>query len=214
MICDKPTQASYAPVWDKVTDALATPRATLTSLDLPMTRMIRAMRRQSLPLLLMVAAAVALVRAALSKAASSPSATAIPSPCSMSPAPSTGFASSASTRPNSASPAATAPRDSLSRLVYERDVRVEWIKKDQYGRFVGKVWVAPADCPLCGPTLDAGLAQITMGRAWWFRRFARDQCLEDRGRYEFAEQEAQGRKAGLWGSGNPVPPWEWRRPRQ
>ncbi len=101
-------------------------------------------------------------------------------------------------------------KESLSRLVHERTVRVEWKKKDQYGRVVGKVWVAPADCPHCGTTIDAGLAQLMLGRAWWFRRFASEQSAEDRGRYEFSEAEARGRKAGLWNYGKPVPPWEWR----
>ena len=59
-------------------------------------------------------------------------------------------------------------------------------------------------------TLDAGLAQITMGRAWWFRKYADEQSPEDRGRYEFAEQEAWAKKAGLWRDGTAVPPWEWR----
>ena len=101
-------------------------------------------------------------------------------------------------------------KESLSLLVYERQVRVDGNKKDRYGRLVAKVWVAPAECPSCGMTLDAGLAQITMGRAWWFRRYAEDQPREDRERYEFAEQEAKARKAGLWRDPNPVPPWEWR----
>ena len=59
-------------------------------------------------------------------------------------------------------------------------------------------------------TLDAGLAQITMGRAWWFRKYADEQSPEDRGRYELAEQEARAKKAGLWRDGTAVPPWEWR----
>jgi endonuclease YncB( thermonuclease family) len=59
-------------------------------------------------------------------------------------------------------------------------------------------------------TLDAGLAQITLGRAWWFRRYADEQSPGDRGRYEFAEQEARAKKGGLWRDGKPVPPWERR----
>ncbi len=214
MICDKPRQASYAPTWDKVTDALSAPRATLTSLDLPMIGMIRAMRRRSLPLLLLIAAAVAPVHAHTLEGrvvaiGDGDTITVLDVAGAQHRVRLVGIDA-----PELGQPGGYRSKDSLSRLVYEHDVRVEWIKKDQYGRLVGKVWVAPPDCPLCGTTLDAGLAQLTMGRAWWFRRFARDQTPEDRGRYEFAEQEARGRKAGLWGSGNPVPPWEWRRPRQ
>jgi endonuclease YncB( thermonuclease family) len=101
-------------------------------------------------------------------------------------------------------------KESLSRLVYERRVRVEGDKKDSYDRIVGKVWVAPPECPSCGTTLDAGLAQVSMGRAWWFRRYANEQSPEDRGRYEHAEQEAKAGRVGLWRDPGPVPPWEWR----
>jgi endonuclease YncB( thermonuclease family) len=89
-------------------------------------------------------------------------------------------------------------------------------KRDRYGRIVGKVMVASPDaCPDasddCPKTLDAGLAQLTVGLAWWYRRYANEQSEEDRHRYEFAEHEARVRKAGLWRVGNPIPPWEWRR---
>jgi endonuclease YncB( thermonuclease family) len=113
--------------------------------------------------------------------------------------------------PERGQPGGYRSKESLARLVYERRVRVEQEKKDRYGRTVGKVWVAPADCPSCGATLDAGLAQIALGRAWWFRQFANEQSPEDRERYEAAEREARARKAGLWRDPNPVPPWEWRR---
>ena len=59
-------------------------------------------------------------------------------------------------------------------------------------------------------TLDAGLAQITMGRAWWYRQYANEQSPEDRQSYESAEQEARGLKLNLWREVDPVPPWEWR----
>ena len=47
-------------------------------------------------------------------------------------------------------------------------------------------------------TLDAGLAQITNGMAWWYRKYAHEQSPEDQRRCEFAEQEAEAKKAGLW----------------
>jgi endonuclease YncB( thermonuclease family) len=60
-------------------------------------------------------------------------------------------------------------------------------------------------------TLDVGLAQITMGMAWWYRKYAHEQSAEDQGRYEFAEQEARTKKVGLWQDKNPQPPWEFRK---
>ena len=92
-----------------------------------------------------------------------------------------------------------------------KDVRVEFNKHDRYGRIVGKVLVTPPDCPTCGKTLDVGLAQVTTGMAWWYRKYANEQSPEDQGRYEFAEQEAKAKKVGLWQDKNPTPPWEFRK---
>jgi endonuclease YncB( thermonuclease family) len=103
-----------------------------------------------------------------------------------------------------------ASRQSLRALVLGKSVRVEFDKSDQYGRLVGKVWVQPQDCRGCGHTLDANLAQLTVGLAWWYRHYAEEQPEEDRARYEFAEREARAKRAGLWRDANPVPPWEWR----
>jgi len=98
----------------------------------------------------------------------------------------------------------------LGELVARKEVRVEFDKHDRYGRIVGKVLVRPPDCPTCGKTLDVGLAQVTSGMAWWYRKYAHEQSPEDQGRYEFAEQEAKAKKAGLWRDVNPTPPWEFR----
>lgn len=113
--------------------------------------------------------------------------------------------------PEKAQPFGQRSKENLSRLVFSKDVRVEWEKRDKYKRIVGKVWVQPADCPTCPKTLDAGLAQLTFGLAWWYRKYAKEQSPEDAGRYEFAEQEARAKRAGLWADGNPVPPWDWRK---
>lgn len=104
-------------------------------------------------------------------------------------------------------------KKNLSRLAFQKNARLECHKTDQYGRKICKLWVQPSDCPRCGKTLDVGLAQITGGMAWWFRRFAKEQSPEDRGRYESAEQEARLRRWGLWQDNDPVPPWEFRRER-
>ena len=104
----------------------------------------------------------------------------------------------------------------LFRLVFDKAVSVEFVKRDDHGRIVGKIMVASPDaCPdasnTCPKTLDAGLAQLTVGLAWWYRYYAAEQSEEDRHRYEFAENEARARKAGLWVENEPVQPWEWRR---
>lgn len=106
-----------------------------------------------------------------------------------------------------------ASRKRLTAMVAGKQVRVEAIKHDRYGRVLGKVWVRPEDCPGCGKTLNVNHAQILNGMAWWYRYYAQDQSEEDQGRYESAEQEARARKWGLWIDPNPVAPWDWRRQR-
>ncbi len=103
-------------------------------------------------------------------------------------------------------------KENLSRLVFDKDVAVDWHKHDRYQRIVGKVMVADTNCTAatCPKTLDAGMAQITVGLAWWYRKYANEQPAEDRGRYEFAEQEARAKRAGLWSDPNPTAPWDWR----
>ena len=113
--------------------------------------------------------------------------------------------------PEKAQPFGQRSKESLSAMVFGKEVDVQWNKRDRYQRIVGKVWVQPVSCPTCPKTLDAGLAQLTLGLAWWYQKYAKEQSPEDAGRYEFAEQEARAKRAGLWGDGQPIPPWDWRK---
>jgi len=113
--------------------------------------------------------------------------------------------------PEKAQPFGQRSKENLSDMVFGKDVRVEWKKRDKYKRIVGKVWVQPESCPTCPMTLDAGHAQITVGLAWWYRKYAREQSPWDRGAYEFSEQEARTKRVGLWSEPDPLPPWEWRK---
>ena len=113
--------------------------------------------------------------------------------------------------PEKGQPFGNASRKMLRELVSGKEVRVEFEKYDCYGRIVRKVWVRPPDCPTCGKTLDAGLAQIASGMAWWYRKYAHEQLFIDRESYELAEIDARAKKVGLWQEKNPIPPWEYRR---
>ena len=112
---------------------------------------------------------------------------------------------------NEGQPFGQRSKENLSRLVFNKDVLVDWTKRDRFKRIVGKVWVQPPDCPTCPMTLDAGHAQITVGLAWWYQRYAKEQSPADRGAYAFSEKEARAKRVGLWRDPDPVPPWEWRR---
>lgn len=102
-------------------------------------------------------------------------------------------------------------KQALSRLVFAKEVELDCQKTDRYGRAVCSVRVAPASAPQGPKTLDAGLAMLTLGMAWWYRAYAHEQTPQARGQHEFAEAEARAKKIGLWRDASPVPPWEWRR---
>ena len=102
-------------------------------------------------------------------------------------------------------------KQAMSDLVYMKDVDLDCIKTDRYGRSVCKVMVMPASAPRGPRTLDAGLAMVTVGMAWWYRDYSREQTAQERGQYEFAETEAKAKHVGLWRDAEPVPPWDWRK---
>ena len=101
-------------------------------------------------------------------------------------------------------------KQNLSRMVFNKEVRIEWHKRDKYGRTIGKVWVAPVSCTNCAKTVDANLAQLNAGMVWWYRQYAKEQSVEDQRQYSKAETDAQNRRIGLWADPSPIPPWAWR----
>jgi endonuclease YncB( thermonuclease family) len=96
-------------------------------------------------------------------------------------------------------------KQSLSDLVFGRDVSVTWFKKDRYGRTVGQVHVDDKD--VC-------LEQINRGLAWHYKQYEREQSIEDRSLYAIAEKEARIAKMGLWIDVHPLEPSNFRRTKQ
>ena len=93
-------------------------------------------------------------------------------------------------------------KQSLSDLVYMKDVTIETNKIDRYGREIGKVIHNGAD--VC-------LEQVKRGMAWWYRDYRYEQSPEDRVLYEAVEDAAKAARVGLWHDKEPMAPWEWRR---
>lgn len=96
-------------------------------------------------------------------------------------------------------------KQSLADLAFNQRVTVEWSKRDRYGRIVGKV--------LLPSGVDANLQQIKRGMAWHYKQDEREQPPEDRETYAAAEKDAREARVGLWQDAQPVPPWEFRKPR-
>ena len=84
----------------------------------------------------------------------------------------------------------------LKEWVFAKDVRVEYEKRDQYGRILGIVF---------NGTNDVNLAMVRNGNAWHYSHF--DRTPE----YAAAEAEARAARRGLWAQDNPVNPYQWRR---
>ncbi len=116
--------------------------------------------------------------------------------------------------PERGQPGGYRSKASLAALVLDQPVRVV-PNGERHDCRAGQAWVAAPDAPCrgaadCPATLDAGLAQIASGRAWWAAGAAGELAPRDRARYESAEREARAGRAGLWRDGTAVPPWQWR----
>ena len=105
--------------------------------------------------------------------------------------------------PEKAQPYGRRSKQSLSEMIFQRQVSVEWEKKDKYGRTVGKITSSDG--------VDVCLEQVNRGMAWHYKEYASEQSLEDRASYSAAELTARSKKVGLWRDLSPIPPWEWRK---
>ena len=92
-------------------------------------------------------------------------------------------------------------KQSLSDLVFGKQVTVIYSKMDKYRRVVGKIMLDGK---------DINIEQIKAGMAWHYKKYADEQPPEDRVSYAKAEQEARAAKIGLWQDPNPTPPGDYR----
>lgn len=81
-------------------------------------------------------------------------------------------------------------------------VTVEFERRDNYGRIVGKV---------ISGGVDLNLEQVKSGSAWVYRNYLKNLSLADKARYIAAEVSARNRDAGLWIDPDPTAPWMYRR---
>jgi len=93
-------------------------------------------------------------------------------------------------------------KKSLSDMVFNQQVDVEWHKEDRYGRKVGKVLLNDE---------DINFEQIKRGMAWFYKKYKSELVQEDRITYVQAQQEAEANQVGLWIDAYPIPPWDFRK---
>lgn len=87
-------------------------------------------------------------------------------------------------------------RQALVELVLNREVRVETVATDKFGRRVAQ---------LIRDGSNVNQQQVRSGMAWEYSYFHRDR------EYAALQREAQQAQLGLWSQPNPIPPWEWRK---
>jgi len=92
-------------------------------------------------------------------------------------------------------------KEHLAGLVFGKTVRVEYRKRDMYGRIVGKVLLDGRDT-----SVDICLEQLRAGLAWFYRYYEKELSEQDRSAYAEAETGAKAAKRGLWKDASPTPP--------
>ena len=83
------------------------------------------------------------------------------------------------------------------RLAMDRQVEVDVVEKDRYGRTVGRVTLPN------GKSLNREL--VRAGYAWWYKQYSSDISLG------LLEMQARLAKRGLWAVPGATPPWEYRK---
>lgn len=84
----------------------------------------------------------------------------------------------------------------LKKLVYNKEVSIEYENTDRYGRILGIIYV---------DGMNVNEEMVRTGNAWWFRRYSPNAKT-----YEKLEKEAKKSKLGLFATKNPTEPWKYR----
>lgn len=85
----------------------------------------------------------------------------------------------------------------LSQLCFGRNVRIEKLSTDRYGRTIARTY-------LHGQEKEVGLMMIEAGLAWHFKKYSSDKELAA------AEIGARKNKKGLWVDTDCIAPWDYR----
>jgi endonuclease YncB( thermonuclease family) len=104
--------------------------------------------------------------------------------------------------PEKRQPFGNRAKESLSEMVFSKQVVVEFHKEDRYRRKVGKVQ---------HEGIDVNLEQVRRGMAWHYAAYEKEQAPADREAYARAEAEARAQSRGLWRQSTQSAPWEFRR---
>jgi endonuclease YncB( thermonuclease family) len=91
-------------------------------------------------------------------------------------------------------------KKALSDLCYGQNVTIYAEKYDRYKRLIAVV--------VNNKKQIVNQEMIRQGMAWHFKKYSKD------ARYAHLEIVARKNKIGLWKDSNPIPPWDWRKPKK
>lgn len=98
-----------------------------------------------------------------------------------------------------AQPFGNEAKKALSDLCFGQQVTVHGEKYDRNKRLIAVVFN--------NKNQNVNQEMLKCGMAWHFKRYSTDPV------YAKLEVEARKNKIGLWKDINPIPPWEWRKPK-
>lgn len=98
--------------------------------------------------------------------------------------------------PEQDQPHGDAATRALTDLVLQKQVEIDTVATDTYGRKVALLRVG---------ALQVNQEMVRQGHAWAFTRYRRSPELDA------AQREARLARRGLWAADEPVSPWAWRR---
>ncbi|MEQ1616994.1 MAG: thermonuclease family protein [Terricaulis sp.] len=96
----------------------------------------------------------------------------------------------------------------LINLVYGRRLMLEEHGLDDYGRTLATIYVWPADRE---EPMNVNEQMVMRGHAWVMRKYYDHLPPDRQAKLNRLETWARSKRVGLWGTENPIPPWQWRR---
>lgn len=91
----------------------------------------------------------------------------------------------------------TVSRTFLSNLIFGKEVKLEKLGNDRYGRTLGFIYLRNGT--------NVNLEMVKNGMAWQYVKYSKSAVLKQ------AQASAKSSRVGLWRDPYPLPPWEFRR---
>ncbi len=95
----------------------------------------------------------------------------------------------------------------LIKMIGGRKIRLETRGHDKHGRDLGTIFVQDSDSR---EWVNVNARMVMLGHAWVYRQYCDELPRQRAGELFRMERWARSRKVGLWGTHDPIAPWQWR----